>query len=279
MSEKIIISCDSTIDLGTELLKKYQISVLPLSITIASQTYRDGIDITATEIYAYYDHTGELPKTSAVNSADCKSFFTQLTKDGHTVIHFTISSKLSATYQNCASAASAFDNVYVIDTQNLSSGGGLLTLAAAEMAAQGYSAEQIVETCHTLKKQVDASFIISNLEFPYRGGYCSTPIYRSSTILRIKPCIKLKDGKMTVTKKYRGNFKQVVKKYIDDCIDDSSTIIPNHVFITHSGCDSALCQQCVQQLQKLLPDAHIHITEVGAAVASHCGRNTLIFRI
>ncbi|MBQ3510330.1 MAG: DegV family protein [Peptococcaceae bacterium] len=275
MPEKIIITSDSTTDLSPELQKQYHIQTIPLGVTLNDITLKDGIDIWPDEIYTYYDMTGKLPKTTAINPAECTVFFSRLVQDGYTVIHFTISSEMSSTYQNCCLAASEFQNVYVIDTLNLSTGGGLLMLAAAEMAEQGYPAEKIVETCLAMRKQIDSSFIIDNLEFLYAGGRCSSLQHLGANLLHLKPCIIVQDGKMTVDRKYRGKFADVLQKYIADRIGDGADIITSHVFITHAGCEESICQQCVQLVHQLLPDATVHLTRAGATISSHCGRNTL----
>ena len=134
---KIIISSDSTCDLSPELVEKYNVSIIPLGVTLGDKVYRDGVDITPDDVYAHHDKTGELPKTTAANVGEFIDYFTDLTKDGDAVIHFTISSSMSSTYSNACLAADDFDNVYVVDSLNLSTGVGLQVLAAAEMAQNG----------------------------------------------------------------------------------------------------------------------------------------------
>ena len=165
MDSNIVITSDSTTDLSKELKERYNVTIMPLKITLGNKTYTDGVDITPDDIYAQHDKTGELPKTAATNVSDCLDFFKPFCDAGKTVIHFTISSEMSSTYSNACIAAEELGNVYVIDTKNLSTGGGLLVVSAAEMLASGLSAEETVEKTRALVPCDDAGFIIYSLEY------------------------------------------------------------------------------------------------------------------
>jgi len=275
MSEKIIIACDSTADLGPELIARFNVQVLPLGVTLGDKQYTDGVDIDPDFIYRHYEQSGQLPKTSAINLAAAASFFEKLTVDGSAVIFFTISSQMSSTFQNVRLAAADFDRVFVVDTQNLSTGGGLLVVKAAEMVAKGKTAEEIVAACEEAAACVDASFVIDSLEFLHKGGRCSAVAAFGANLLRLKPCIVVRGGKMGVAKKYRGNYAEVLKKYIAEQIGDAENIDLSHVFVTHAGCDASICEACVEVVKSLAPFGEVHLTRAGCTVSSHCGRNTL----
>lgn len=275
MSLNTVITSDSTTDLSRELRERYNVSVMPLKITLGDKIYTDGVDITPDDIYAHHDKTGELPKTSATNVGDCLEFFKPFTDAGKTVIHFTISSEMSSTYNNACLAAEELGNVYVIDTKNLSTGGGLLVVAAAEMLNSGLSAKETVEKTRALAPCVDASFVIDSLEYLYKGGRCSALAMFGANLLKLKPCIQVKDGKMDVAKKYRGKFSEVLKQYVKDKISDYSDIELDRVFITHAGCDPELVNEIVELVRKEVPFKEVFMTRAGCTVSSHCGANTL----
>ena len=275
MSSNTVITSDSTTDLSRELRERYNVSVMPLKITLGDKTYTDGVDITPDDIYAHHDKTGELPKTAATNVGDCLEFFKPFTDAGKTVIHFTISSEMSSTYNNACLAAEELGNVYVIDTKNLSTGGGLLVVAAAEMLNAGLSTEETVEKTRALVPCVDASFVIDSLEYLYKGGRCSALAMFGANLLKLKPCIQVKDGKMDVAKKYRGTFSEVLKQYVKDKITDYSDIELDRVFITHAGCDPELVNEIVELVRKEVPFKEVFMTRAGCTVSSHCGANTL----
>ncbi len=272
---KIIISSDSTCDLSAELKERYGIKIIPLGITLGTDVYRDGVDITPDDIYAHHAKTGELPKTTASNVGECIDYFTDLTKDCDAVIHFTISSTMSSTYNNTCMAAEEFENVYVVDSKNLSTGSGLLVVAAAEMAKSGMEAAAIVEKLGELAPCVDASFVIDSLEYLHKGGRCSALAMMGANLLKLKPCIEVKDGSMGVGKKYRGVYGRVLAEYVDERLQNVDDIDTSRVFVTHAGCDEEVVKAVVEQVKSKGIFAEVFLTRAGCTVSSHCGANTL----
>ena len=275
MSINIAITSDSTSDLSPELRERYNIKTIPLGVTLGEKNYSDGVDITPDDIYEHHAKTGELPKTAAANMSDCIDFFKSFVNEGKAVIHFTISSEMSSTYNNSRMAAEEFENIYVIDTRNLSTGGGLLVVAAAEMAAKGMEAEAIVEEIKALIPKVDASFVIDSLEYLHKGGRCSALAMLGANLLKLKPCIEVKDGAMGVGKKYRGKFGDVLKTYAEERIGDGSGIDLERVFVTHAGCAGEIVDSVVAKVKELAPFKEVFVTRAGCTISSHCGKNTL----
>ena len=275
MTKQITISSDSTCDLSQELVDRYNIHILPMGVTLGDKMYRDGIDITPDQIYAHHEKTGQLPKTSAINIAESADFFAELTKDGSAVIHFTISSSMSATYNNARIAAEDFEDVYVVDAKNLSTGSGLLVLAAAEMAQEGMEAKEIAQKVSELADCVDASFVVDNLEYLAKGGRCSAIAAFGANLLQLKPCISVKNGAMGVGKKYRGKFEKTLLSYVADRLADAEDICLDRVFVTHAGCDTDIVESVVNAVKGTLPFKEVLVTRAGCTVSSHCGANTL----
>ena len=275
MPKKVFICSDSTCDLGEELIRRYDVQILPLGVNLGEKLYTDGVDIDPDTIYSHYEQTGELPKTSAVNVDEFMTFFERYAKEDASVVMFTISSDMSSTFNNARLAAQEFEDVHVVDTRNLSTGGGLLVITAAEMAQEGRSAAEIAAACEEIAANVDASFVIDNLEYLHKGGRCTALAALGANLLKLKPCIMVRGGKMGVGKKYRGQFGAVLEKYVADMVGDGAGIRKDHIFVTHAGCDEAIVKQCVSQVKKLGVFKEIHVTRAGCTVSSHCGRNTL----
>ena len=272
---KIIISSDSTCDLSAELKEKYGIKIIPLGVTLGDKVYRDGVDINPDDIYAHHKKTGELPKTTAANVGESMDFFADLTKDGDAVIHFTISSAMSSTYSNACIAASEFENVFVVDTKNLSTGGGLLVVAAAEMANSGMDAKDIVDQLEKLIPCVDASFVIDNLEYLHKGGRCSALAMMGANLLKLKPCIEVKGGSMGVGKKYRGVYGRVLAEYVDERLQNAEDIDTARAFVTHAGCNSEIVNAVLEQVKSKGIFKEVYLTRAGCTISSHCGADTL----
>ncbi len=271
----IIITCDSTADLPLELIEKYNIGVIPLGVTLGDTTYQDGVNITPDEIYAHHAKTGELPKTTAANVGDFMDFFTPYVEAGKTVIHFPISSEMSSTYNNALLASAEWDNVHIIDSRNLSTGIGLVVVAAAEMAQSGMDAEEIVAKAEELVKCSDASFVIDNLEYLHKGGRCSAVAMLGANLLKLKPCIDVTNGKMDVSKKYRGKYGEVLKQYVSERLADLSAIDDSRIFVTHAGCADEIVNAVVEQVKAYGYFKEIIPCRAGCTISSHCGADTL----
>lgn len=165
---KVKITCDSTADLSHELLQKYNIDTIPLYIIIDENTYRDSVDIQPDDIYAYAQRTGKLPKTAAVSVQNYIDLFAKY-QEYDAIIHINIGQQFSSSFQNAYIASQEFKNVYVINSENLSTGSGHLVIEAAELAAQGLDAEQICENLKRVIPKIDASFVIDTLDYLKMG--------------------------------------------------------------------------------------------------------------
>lgn len=273
--KKVIITGDSTNDLSPELLKKHNIRIKPLTITLGEHSYSDGVDIDPDFIYKYHSEHGILPKTSAVNIAEMTDFFKPLVDEGYAIVHFALSSQMSSTFQNSLIAAEEFEDVYVINTQNLSTGEGLMMLKAVEMAEQGVDAKTIYEEISALVPKVDASFVIDNLEYLHKGGRCSALAALGANLLKLKPCIEVRNGSMGVGKKYRGKYIDTLKTYVQERLSDYSDIDLSRVFVTHAGCDEEIVNAVVEEVKKTAPFEEIIVTRAGCTISSHCGADTL----
>lgn len=273
--KKVLITRDSTSDLPPEIIEKYGIITLPLIINLEDKSYRDGVDITPDFIYEYHRKNGVLPKTSAANVDDMINFFKPFIDDGYAIVHFAISSNMSSTYQNACIAADEFEDIYVVDTQNLSTGEGLLIMKACEWVEQGLSAKEIYDNVCALIPNVDASFVIDSLEYLHKGGRCSAVAALGANLLKLKPCIEVQGGSMGVSKKYRGKYSETLKQYVADRLTDYSDIDLSRVFVTHAGCDPETVEQVVEQVKATAPFEELIVSRAGCTVSAHCGQNTL----
>ena len=165
------ITSDSTADLGA-LFAGRGIAVTPLTVLLGNRAGHDGTDITPDDIYAYFEETKTTPKTSAVSPEEYREFFAAQTADGSEVVHFTISSDMSACYENACAAAKEFGGVYVVDSRNLSTGIGLLVLYADDLAKSGRGGAVYNEGTFTLTNTSPSEIIISlnNNTAAYGGG-------------------------------------------------------------------------------------------------------------
>lgn len=272
------IISDSTCDLSPELVKRYEIDILPLHILLGEKEYRDGKDITPDEIFAWSDENKITPKTSAPSLTDTIEILRPYVEQQREVICFSISSSMSTSgnvMRLAVDELEAADLVTVIDSANLSTGIGLLVVEAAVMAQAGKSAAEISTVIEALKPQVRASFVVDTLTYLYRGGRCNAAAAMAGSVLRLHPKIVVENGAMDASKKYRGKLKSVIMSYVKDMEENLKNARPDRVFITHSGCDRAVVEEVRTYLQSLGIFQEILETRAGGVVSSHCGPGTL----
>lgn len=271
----IQITSDSTCDLG-ELAQKHGIRLMPLKVILDTETFKDGVDIAPADIFAFVEKTGMLPKTSAPGIEDFRELFSLLTANGDEVIHFTISSKASASYSCALAASREFDGkVRVVDSLALSSGQGLLVMKAVDLRDAGKSAAEIEETVNALRARVNTSFVPDRLEYLYKGGRCSKMEMYGANILKIHPMIDMKDGQLGVKKKYRGKMTVCIKSYIEELKAAYPVYDKTRCFITHSSADAELVELAREMVQSEFDFDEVVETVAGSVITGHCGRNTL----
>ena len=272
--QNIIFTVDSSSDMPSSLLAKHNISVLPFYINFGDETYRDGVDIDRATLYEKVEKTGVMPKTAAIPPAIYGDFFAEKRKDADAVIHFSIGSGLSSSYQNATLAASEYDNVFVVDTNTLSSAEALVILHALDLAKEGKSAKEIVADCVSYKDRCDASFVLDTLDYMKKGGRCSGAAALGANLLGIKPALNMQDGTLMLCKKYRGKLKMVIPKYIEERLA-ACTPDPTRIFITNSGIDAEIIELAHETVEKSGIFSEIIHTDAGCVISSHCGPGTL----
>ena len=275
--KKIRIVADSTCDLSVELIEKYDIPVIPLSIIMEDKSYYDGVEVTPDEIFAWANANKTTPKTSAVNIAYSKEILKPFMDNGVDIIFFGISSKMSGTCSaiNMIAMQEEYDRLFVIDSANLSTGIGLQIIRAIELAEKGLTAEEIVADIESNKANVRASFVIDTLTFLARGGRCTALTAMMANTLRLHPMIVVRDGAMGVTKKFTGKMDVALNKYFESLKPELAKADPSRVFITHSGCNEKTILAIYDKLSELGYFNEILITRAGGVISSHCGPNTL----
>ena len=275
MPKPVVITADSTCDLSREILARFDIRVIPLTILLGDESYLDGVGFDAQDIYSRYRKDGTLPKTSAPGIQQFMDFFTPILDEGCEIVHLDISAELSSSYNNACIAASELGGVHVVDSRMLGTGIGLLAIEGAECRDRGMPAEELAGHLRALTEKVDTSFVLDTLEFMWKGGRCSAVSALGANLLRLKPALEMRDGKLSVYKKYRGSIQSVYRQYVKERLA-SAEVRPGHIFVYNSGevSDETL-EEINAIVRETVPGAEIHNTLAGCTVASHCGPKTL----
>jgi len=270
---KIAISLESTADLTKELIEKNDFKLIPFSIQLGEKFGLDG-EITTDEIISYVNEHKVLPKTSAVNEFQYLEHFSALLKEYDAVVHFSLSSHLSLACSNAKRAADSLKNVFVVDTLSLSTGISLLALYARDLILQGLDANEIAKKCEERVPFVQASFELNRLDYLYKGGRCSGLTLFGANLLKIRPQIIVKDGKMITGKKYKGKFQMVVKNYCQDVLTEFNNPDLTRAFVTYTTADEEVIEIAKNHLVET-GFKEIYVTRAGGTITSHCGENCL----
>lgn len=271
----IKITTDSTADLTPELLERYQIEVLPLTVTLGDKSYRDGLEISPADIFRHVEAGGDLPKTSAVSVSEFHECFSRLSPLHEAVINVDIGSKMSACYQNACIAAEEFDNVYVVDSGALSAGQGLVAIAGAIAGASGMEPKAVVEYMRDYAAKVETTFTLDRLDYLCKGGRCSTAAAMGANLLRLKPCIEARDGMLSVGKKYRGAFSKALCDYARDRIAGRDDLDLSLCCVAHPNAPREAVEAVIDEIHRLAPFREVVEVRCGSTVSSHCGPVTV----
>ena len=273
---RIKITADSTCDLSKQLLDKYNISISPLHVSLGDDDFHDGVTIQPQDIYNYYNDCKKLPKSGSCSAVEYEEFFkNQLDQGYDAIIHFNLSSEMSASYNNAVNASQSFSNVYVVDSRNLSTGTGLLVLHACDLANEGLLPQEIVEKVSTRLDAVRASFIINTLEYLHKGGRCSSLVYYAANLMGLKPTIEVKSGKMGVGSKFIGKFGRCVSKYADLVKSQCTSPDKKRCFVTHTQMDDGIAEKVIEQVKSWGIFDEVLETTAGCTITTHCGPNTI----
>lgn len=271
------ICTDSCVDIPKRMIEENNIAVLPLIVMLGDDEYYDGVNIQPSDIFAYVEKTGQLPKTAARGVEDFKEFFSKLLKDGDEVIYCGIGSKLSSAFSYASIASQQLNNnrLFLVDSKSLSSGIGLLVLYASSLAKKGLDGATIAKL---LEKQTDfnqTSFIVDKLDFLHKGGRCSATAKFGANLLKIKPKLELVDGVIENTSKYIGPFKSVAKRYIEDMLKKYNNVKREYCTIVHTCRDEEFIEELVKKVQEKNMFDNVFSNWAGSTISSHCGENTV----
>lgn len=272
----IKITADSTCDLSAELIAQHDITICPLTVMKNDEAFLDGVNITPADIFAHVAAGGKLCSTAAVNVADYVDFFRENLQGHDALIHITISAEFSSCYQNACLAAAEMENVYVVDSRNLSTGHGHVVLEACKCAKAGMEPAAIVEEMNDLAPRVDASFLLDRLDYLAKGGRCSSITALGANLLHLRPCIEVKDGKMHVGKKYRGSYPKCLSAYVKERLEGREDLQNERIFLTYT---QLTAEESVNAARQGILDygkfENIYETVAGSTISCHCGPGTL----
>ena len=272
---KIKILSDSTCDLSKELLEANDITLVPLTVIKDNEQFKDGVTITPDDIFAHVAAGGDLCSTTANNIGEYEDWFSKYEDEYDGIIQINIGSGFSSCYQNACLAAEDHPKVRVIDSMNLSTGQGLVVLEACRLAKDASDLDQLAEQLREFSTRVEASFLLDQLKYMVKGGRCSSVAALGANLLNLKPCIEVKNGKMGVVKKYRGNFEKCLPTYVKDRLANREDVDRDILFVTKTPVPAAAYEAVMKAVTEHGGFEHVYETNAGCTVSCHCGPGTL----
>lgn len=270
----VMISTDSVCDLPRHLVEKYQIAIMPYLVLTEGGAFLDSVEAETDGILSYISEQGKQARSEAPSVADYEDFFAnQLTK-AQRIVHITMAQKVSEGYANAVEASKTFDNVMVIDSGHLSSGMGLMVLRAAEYAAEGMTAELILEKIKGMKQCVSTSFIVDSTEYLARSGRVSSRINTVCKAFLLHPVLILKNSSMKVGAIRIGTRNYVWKKYIVSTLRTMREIDTNTLFITHAGLTKEELTEIEKQVRNKVAFKNVIYQKASSAISTNCGPGT-----
>lgn len=275
---KIQILVDSACDLTEKHFNEYDIHMLPLTVHLNDEDFRDGIDITPKEVYdAMRD--GASTKTSQVSPQTFKDTFTKYIEEDQPFVYLAFSSELSGTYQTAKMIEQEVKEEHpdakfeVINTKCASIGYGLVVLRAAQLASEGASLEEIVDLASYHAKHMEHIFTVDDLEYLYRGGRVSRTAAFVGSLLRIKPLLHVEEGKLIPIEKIRGS-KRVLGRMIQ-VMEERGTDFKNQTIGISHGDDLETAEKLAEMIKEKFGVERVLIEMVGSVIGAHSGPGTI----
>ena len=266
----IKIICDSISDLPIEIIEKYNIDIVPLTVIFDNKEYLAGETLTTKEFYKILRDTDIMPKTSQATYVQFKSVFEKYDEDTE-IIYIAGSSTASGTYQSSMLAKNdGHDNVSIFDTQNLSIGSALFVIKACEMVENGCSIEEIILSLEKLKNDVEVVFSVDTLEYLKMGGRISSTKAALGNLLSIKPILEVKDGLVVQKSQVRGK-KQIYSTLAKTIVEKFGKDLKSRTIIIGCGDNIEDLEIMKESLEKEAEISNVYFVNIGCVVCSHSG--------
>ena len=272
MNKEVLIVTDSSCDMPQSYLDENNIKFIPFNINLKEKTFLDRVDINTKEMFKKIDQAKEITKTAAISPAKYEEFFAQYAND-YDLVYIGLGSGFSSSYNSASLGAEEFDNVFVVDSKNLSTGIGLLLNKAVRFKKDGFSAKEIAEKINELVPLVRSQFVIDTLKYLHMGGRCSGTAIIFGTALQLKTLIKVTDNKMDVAKKPIG-FKKGLKSMLDCLEADKDNVDEDMITVTHCLADED-AKYLMEKIPSIVDHKNIFETQAGCVISTHCGPRTI----
>lgn len=267
---------DSVSDLPESWRQQYDIKMVPLYIIFGETAYKDTEEITVPEMYRMVEERGEIPTTAAPSPGDFYQAFEREISAGKNVLYISMSSKVSATYQNACLAARELPvgRVHIVDSMQLSASYAFLVIRAARSLEKGWGIDEVIADLENTRNRVEIDIIVDKLDFLLKGGRVSGVKHFIGNILKVHPVLKIMQGEVTSVQKYRGKMGKAVDSIVQYITENKEHICPNLIVIAQTMAEST-AQRIRSYLMEHSNFKEVVIIEGGCTICAHTGPNSI----
>ena len=270
---KLILSTESVADLPKDMIEKYNIQIIPMHVIMGEKAYLES-EITVEDIFEYHRQTKKTPTTTAKNAQEYQNFFTQIRKDypDSIIIHIGYTSRASGSFQSALIAAKEFENLYLIDTLNVTGGLAAIVMHAGKLLEENPHINHIelIEKIESVIPKTKLAFVPDTLDFLKAGGRLGNMAFIGGSLLKIKPCIEIKEGKLASTRKYREQMSNVAEKLIQDFLKQYNINRECIHLIYSIGLEKSI-MQAIESIANKAGFKNITWIEAGPTISTHAG--------
>ena len=277
MQKQVILSADSPAEMPEHVKRQLDLQTVPLYVNMKDRSLRDGVDVSAEDVFEFYAKEKSVPSTAAVPVGDYEAHFARISEGGtRAVVHFCIGNLISSSYSNACIAARECADICVVDSGSMSVGMSLQLLHAHGMRAQGLSAADIAAEAESYRQRVRTTLLLGSLAFLRKSGRCSAVSALGANLLGIRPVVQMPNGQgVGIYKKLRGRPALVQAQYIDDLLAQPEKIDNTVAFLYHTGMPLEDFYAAEDYVRSFGIFKEIHTGQAGAVTCTHVGERCL----
>ena len=269
-----IITTDSICDLPTEIIKKYDIRIMPYYIETAQGRFRDMEEIDADNLQALMSKPGSGVMSKPASVEEYEIFFGEALTESRFVMHLSACKSVSDAYQNASMAAESFGNVKVIDSGQISTGLGMMAIHAAELFRSGMRLEEVEKDLEQYRSRISLNYLVPSLDrysSQYKAGWIARMMIN---VFNLEPVFTVKKGNLTIKQFLFGYLRSTSEQFVRNCLMNNAGVDTRKLYVTFTGCSTELRENVMKEIEKYSAFDEVIVNKSSATSFTNCGPNS-----